>query len=207
MQVYTSFFVFTGNDNPVYLLVVRKRKTGFFFGKELVPGGSEIKNGGGKYAFPGGRKDHQDKGKGLVSAALREWREETGVDMDAHAGKFFQPQKVKNYGVITANLADGDIEIAKKTGKEALEALRDEINVNLRQAAEAADAIERRTITTWAGVTSAKPRCPECNELEVAEIWDTTNNAAQIKAWKEDKHTDWFYNFFETNFPDHAKKL
>lgn len=205
MQVYTAFYVATADDKPVHILIFRKRMRGYFFDQKAPILAGTALNGGGKYAFPGGKKNHDEKGDGLVKPALREWKEETGVDLDGYAHLFFAPAKVKNFGVINANLAEGEIKFGNTTGLDALKALRDRINANLAEAANAANDVRNGNLSTWQAVKATYPNCPDSNELETAEIWDTTTHAVQIKALGADTDTDWFYAFLAQSFPKHIK--
>lgn len=87
MQVYA--IVYCPETNEV--LVFRKKKKGCFF-KKTPPknfrgyylSDAPSLNGGGKYCFPGGRKDN---GESFRVGAVREFLEETGVNLDSFTKK------------------------------------------------------------------------------------------------------------------------
>lgn len=83
MQVYAIVYCPRANE----VLVCKKKRRGYFFKRSLINDGngiSLIKNGGGKYCFPGGRKDN---GESFRVGAVREFREETGVNLDSFTKK------------------------------------------------------------------------------------------------------------------------
>lgn len=78
MQVYA--IVYCSETNEV--LVFKKKQKGYFFKRTLINDGngiSLIKNGGGKYCFPGGRLETTDGSH--RDGAVREFKEETGVTL------------------------------------------------------------------------------------------------------------------------------
>ena len=75
MQVYA--IVYCSETNEV--LVCKKKRRGYFFQRRLPRNRSgQPLRGGGKYCFPGGRKND---GESSHDGAVREFREETGVDL------------------------------------------------------------------------------------------------------------------------------
>jgi len=49
-------------------------------------------------------------------------------------------------------------------------------------------------------VTTTYPNCPESNELDSAEIWDTVDDLAKLKAWHSDNSTNWSAAFVSKQF-------
>ncbi|MFY1699317.1 MULTISPECIES: hypothetical protein [unclassified Solwaraspora] len=185
MQVYVLINALAEDRKSIYLLVVKKRDKGYFFEGKLIPDGAKL-NGAGLYALPGGLRDASDSGQGLVAAGIREFREETGVDLEKSADQFF----AEKYGKVRAFLT---LEVSDHA---ELERMRAEIAENLGQAASAVEKVKNRTITSWSALVATYPKCPSTNELASVEIWNSSDQAELIKSWKQDKQTDWFYGFF-----------
>jgi len=198
MQVYTVFYVH--NASGAKFLVFRKRAKGYFFDKKLVPGGQNI-NGGGKFAFAGGKREQADNAKdnAIATAGIRELYEETGVDLRGEEGSFFVNKHPK-HSFVMANLEDGEIKIDGTTGQQALTLLMTKINMNLAQGTLAAEGVKDNSLGTWDAVTMAHPNCPESNELESAEIWNTVDQLELLKAWHKDNATNWFGAFVAMQF-------
>jgi len=90
-QTYISVIDTEGN-----VLVARKKVYGTFFkgkpiNKETPP--YQVLNGAGQYVFNGGKLDYGEKPE---AGALREFKEETGIDLETIGGKILKTEKINN---------------------------------------------------------------------------------------------------------------
>ncbi|BAT65327.1 NUDIX hydrolase [Pseudomonas aeruginosa] len=114
MQVYV---VVRNNYNKI-LLIAQKRQMNGFWGGQV--GRDVAVNQAGQYCLPGGRAEQTDLS--YTATALREFQEETGVNLADYAGIQF---KEINYGdnfiLVEANICLGHIFEIEKLANENLQ--------------------------------------------------------------------------------------
>lgn len=103
MQVY----VVVRNDSNKMILIAQKRQFNSFWGKKRARYAS-IVNQAGQFCLPGGRVEKTDLS--YTATAIREFKEETGVDLESYAGVSFREfQLAEGFVVVEALVCLGHV--------------------------------------------------------------------------------------------------
>jgi 8-oxo-dGTP pyrophosphatase MutT (NUDIX family) len=167
-------------------MMCKKNTHGYFFHNNN--GGGNIYqspkplHGGGDYAFPGGKLDRDHE---VVLEALRELREETGIDLSSsYRAMPIVHGEDKKYQYIGVCF---DV-------KSKLDSIKSLIDINLKEGRCAAEAIENGKFTgSYQQLFSSYSKAPADNELSCAEIWSFKEQQQQILKLDRD-NVNWFYH-------------
>ncbi|WP_459210837.1 NUDIX domain-containing protein [Aquimarina rhabdastrellae] len=206
MQCYVVLYSQEG-----YFIIFEKREKAFFFhssnqsGTIYPPDGITITNGGGLYAFPGGKLD---TGEEPFKGCLREFREECGNSITFGYTPVNQPQSLVTLSSVTIDTAQYNILLSLLHTVENnyytlylefttnnLRQIQNIItNTNFDQANQARRDIHYNEIRSYNEIFEGYPFCPLDDELGFSELWLIDREINEIRRLKDNQATDWYYD-------------